>query len=1031
MKISFFGMNEKELKEFAQRLETEQKQLEERENSIKQQLEMGQKEFDQRENALRRKEEKAKHEQELLDAAQETFKKERQDHVKMVKASHEQIATEQADLEKRREEIICLEADAQTGFVKAQEDKFRRIIEKRLAELNARQASLDKFSQEIAKRLDDVTEKEGKIAERELKVTEREQLADAGFADKATNLAAEAKRKLDANLAKEKMLEDREKELSEEKLKLEMEKDALRKREQGIADAELQRDTGYSDLRADLDRELNEKRLGWQKEASEKRSALQKELADTKSQKLVEMDEEIAGIRETRLAEINAAGEKLYADFVESAKKEAQRIHDEIDGERTAWEAERGRQQADLKTKNEANEAEAGRLAALEAHLNGKQVELENAKRYLDNLEIELDDKLQDRVEEFKNSKEQETADLKEEIQRLRKDLHDEAVMFDLFEEMKRRFHDEEPAAVLKRLDEKNEELRLLRDELSRPSTELRERIDALEKEIEREKGRADSLQERLDENEAATAEAKELRRRKVELESENASMKRVMEKLETEANAANDELNRLRSIYERPAEIAARYEEIEMPYVSADSFKTPKSRKVDELDWLNGIHKSCKEYGMEFPMRILKAFHTSLKTAEWSPLTVLAGVSGTGKSELPRLYSHFGGLMYMPLSVQPNWDSQESMLGFFNAIDNKFDAQPVLRFLAQSQQMSNEPYEKRIARWEKMAEKELVLDPDKQADLIKSLRKANYPGLNDCICLVLLDEMNLAHPELYFAEFLSKLELRRGKKGSDVPYLPVKIGAGQPPYRLPLGRNVLWTGTMNQDETTKSLSDKVLDRSMTIFFPRPTTLERRKKLLPLDENNRGELLSKKDFFSWFAQESAFSDDQVSPYKKFLEDMSEALGGVGRAIGHRVWQSVEYYMANYPDVRAVLYGGGDEFELRQAMHIAFEDQLVQKVMPKLRGIETRGEIGRECLDKIQGQLNAGIDGKQPFNLNEDFQRARDLGHGQFIWQSANYLNTETSSDGKPSDDASETDAEEQPETDAPAKTKNGKSRKKG
>ena len=104
---------------------------------------------------------------------------------------------------------------------------------------------------------------------------------------------------------------------------------------------------------------------------------------------------------------------------------------------------------------------------------------------------------------------------------------------------------------------------------------------------------------------------------------------------------------------------------------------------------------------------------------------------------------------------------------------------------------------------------------------------------------------MNLAHPELYFAEFLSKLELRRGMKGADVPSLPVKIGAGMPPYQLPLGRNVLWTGTMNQDETTKSLSDKVLDRSIIIHFPRPTELKRRLKLAPLDDKNRGQALHK------------------------------------------------------------------------------------------------------------------------------------------------------------------------------------------
>ncbi len=98
-------------------------------------------------------------------------------------------------------------------------------------------------------------------------------------------------------------------------------------------------------------------------------------------------------------------------------------------------------------------------------------------------------------------------------------------------------------------------------------------------------------------------------------------------------------------------------------------------------------------------------------------------------------------------------------MLGFFNSIDNKFDAQPVLKLLTQSQKKKSE----------------------------------DYPlGLEDAMNLVLMDEMNLAYVELYFAEFLSKLELRRGCKGSDVPSLEVKLGAGIQHYDLPLGRNVL-----------------------------------------------------------------------------------------------------------------------------------------------------------------------------------------------------------------------------------------------
>jgi hypothetical protein len=193
----------------------------------------------------------------------------------------------------------------------------------------------------------------------------------------------------------------------------------------------------------------------------------------------------------------------------------------------------------------------------------------------------------------------------------------------------------------------------------------------------------------------------------------------------------------------------------------------------------------------------------------------------------------------------------------------------------------------------------------------------------------------------------------------------------------------------MNQDETTKSLSDKVLDRSIIIHFPRPTELKRRLQLTPLDEKNRGRLLHKSSWQSWLAQDTSFSEDEVKPFKSFIEDMNAALAIVGRAIGHRVWQSVEYYMANYPDVRAA-QNANDKDALSKAFHVAFEDQLVQKVMPKLRGIDTRGKSKTECLDKILAQINAGIEGN-PFNLTEDFNLACELGYGQFIWQSANYL----------------------------------------
>jgi hypothetical protein len=634
-----------------------------------------------------------------------------------------------------------------------------------------------------------------------------------------------------------------------------------------------------------------------------------------------------------------------------------------------ADELKRGREraEAELSVDLEARRSEADRvrrelaldrerLRALEADLLAREdtVRVKNTQLSTGLLLLEEDrGQFQKRFDEML---EEEISDMRldcemkdRRIEDLREAYEQKEERLAALENLARRFGDKSPEEIEQQQRNLVKELERLNDELiQRPLPEVKQQLkQALEAES--------SCKAQL---EAAGRELGMLRSEKSkwltgvgELEEQKnlyETTVRVKDSLLAQIKVLDAELERLKNMTERPEEREARIGVIRMEYLERErSIEVTPEIASSEVEWLANIHHMCSESGLYFPRRLLDAFHTSLKTAEWSPLTVLAGVSGTGKSQLPRLYSRFGGLNFLDLPVQPNWDSPQSLFGFFNSVDNRFNATPLLQSLEQAQR-----------------------DPGRNN------------GLNDQMLIILLDEMNLAHVELYFSDLLSKLESRRGRP--DEEPLEIDIGAGFDKHKLDLTRNVLWVGTMNEDETTKTLSDKVIDRSNLIVFPRPRELKRRKSAefeekslkLPWEvwKNN------------WSRSRSWFTDDQIRPYKDLLEEINEYLEQAGRALGHRVWQSIEHYMANHPTVLRAKEDSDAE-ALSKGMVLAFEDQLVQKVMPKLRGIETSGKHRTGCLDPIRSRLDTFTG----LRLQDDFRRACSSDFGGFVWKSARYL----------------------------------------
>ena len=777
--------------------------------------------------------------------------------------------------------------------------------------------------------------------------------------------------------------------------------------------------------------ELNKAKIEFEPKQREAESGFAKRNSETDKK----IEEKISNYSKEILKKQEEYGEKLHslhqqmeaeheAKLVEQTNKRIQETDEEL--------LERRNQLAEQERKLRENES---RLRSNQEELEQERREheinkdkLDAAKQNILNKEQSLDKK----AEELADARIRELTALlenyKEEHTRLSKERADLETQINSFNEIKTRLDGEDPEVILTKIQSLQRQVADYKKELASYPEDVQSEIAKKELELKTVSGQRDELNQELSKVKNNMFLGEHDRLTIMALERDKKILEESNQKLDTLNSELTEALQHYRDLYDKETSIGDKIKTIMDPH---KNFTEEKIRKealfaetkakvtsiqeedddedIDydeetsspdtttagteeseennttasvakesveqEMEWFNKVSRKIKEYGLEFNPRILKAFHTALKTAEWSPLAVLAGVSGTGKSELPQLYAKFGGINCLNVPVQPNWDSQEAMLGYYNTVSSKFEAQPLLQYLVQTQTANCEKTEK---------------------------HEEYKCSLKEQMNIVLLDEMNLAHIEQYFAEFLSKLEERRGKKEEDsqFPALAVKLG-GTHAYPLPMGRNVLWVGTMNQDETTKSLSDKVLDRGIVINFPRPDEFKRRLNL-NRDVKAEEKYLSVETWNSWKLnlndQQVVETEKIIAPYKELVEKINKSISNIGRAIGHRVWQSIENYIWNYPDVRKEFLCrpadlSDEDFikEISKKMDPAFEDQLVQKIMPKLRGIETRGE-SKKCLDEIRTSIETFKNSGHALNIAKDFDNAIKFGDGQFLWVTSEYLN---------------------------------------
>ena len=181
----------------------------------------------------------------------------------------------------------------------------------------------------------------------------------------------------------------------------------------------------------------------------------------------------------------------------------------------------------------------------------------------------------------------------------------------------------------------------------------------------------------------------------------------------------------------------------------------------------------SASKLHLYYDINLIRLFISSFAS---NKLIILEGISGTGKTSLAYAFGSFIDNETTVASVQPSWRDSTEIFGYFNEFTKKFN----------------------------------------ETEILEKMYEAEY---TDEVYITLLDEMNISRVEYYFAEMLSILELPN-KKDWVVELVP-NVWPSDPKLlengKLKIPENMWYIGTINNDDSTFMITDKVYDRAMPI----------------------------------------------------------------------------------------------------------------------------------------------------------------------------------------------------------------------
>lgn len=435
------------------------------------------------------------------------------------------------------------------------------------------------------------------------------------------------------------------------------------------------------------------------------------------------------------------------------------------------------------------------------------------------------------------------------------------------------------PEVLIAERDRAHESMRELRDQLATyPSLDDLASLRAQANESERLRKRNHDLQ-LLYQEASERASRLELHNREAEQLKVQADALRVL----------NDELKKELGQHKEALESRSGARFPALLQIDGSEDAPPRSDAKQWSGQLKSLVSHVKAYAAQRSVPLfysdttIRAFIASLAT---SRLLILQGLSGTGKTSLPRVFLEAIGGHFESIPVQAGWRDRHELLGYYNDFSKKFT----------------------------------------ESEFTKAVYRAGRPRQQDVVWAIVLDEMNLARIEYYFADFLSILEepdrqrwlvsLMNSDPGLPGEQRPMHLDDG---YRLRIPENLWFVGTANRDESTFEITDKVYDRAQIIEFnQRHTEFAAGQRVEHIIVTRR----SLQDTFEKAKRSSGRLDANDYNYIDGLDTLLQTQFGI--TFGNRIKRQLESFVPVFVDAG----GGKDE---------AVDFQLAHKVLRKLEG----------------------------------------------------------------------------------------------